>query len=99
MSSIGLSSFLICLAVGIGLTALSQNPWPVILLGLAGVYMLFSIKVASQWERAALLRLGAYRGLRGPGLFMIVPIIDSVSDFIDQRTRVTEVTCDADVRL
>ena len=95
VSSIGLSSFLICLAVGIGLTALSQNPWPVILLGLAGVYMLFSIKVASQWERAALLRLGAYRGLRGPGLFMIVPIIDTVSDFIDQRTRVTEVKAES----
>lgn len=66
-----------------------------ILLGLAGVYMLFSIKVASQWERAALLRLGAYRGLRRPGLFMIVPIIDSVSDFIDQRTRVTEVKAES----
>ncbi len=95
VSSVGLSSFLICLAAGIGLAAWSQNPWPVILLGLAGVYMLFSIKVASQWERAALLRLGAYRGLRGPGLFMIVPIIDSVSDFIDQRTRVTEVKAES----
>jgi regulator of protease activity HflC (stomatin/prohibitin superfamily) len=94
-SSIGLTCFLVCLAVGIGLTAWSQNPWPVIALGLGGVYLLFSIKVASQWERAAVLRLGVYRGLRGPGLFTIVPIIDTVSNFIDQRIRVTEVKAES----
>ncbi len=95
VSSIGLTCFLVCLAVGIGLTAWSQNPWPVIALGLGGVYLLFSIKVASQWEKAAVLRLGAYRGLRGPGLFTIVPIVDTVSDFIDQRIRVTEVKAES----
>jgi len=95
VSSIGLTCFLVSLAAGVGLTAWSQNPWPVILLGLGGVYLLFSIKVASQWERAAVLRLGAYRGLRGPGLFTIVPIVDTVSDFIDQRIRVTEVKAES----
>jgi regulator of protease activity HflC (stomatin/prohibitin superfamily) len=95
VSSISLTCFLLCLATGIGLTAWSQNPWPVIALGVVGVYLLFSIKVASQWERAAVLRLGVYRGLRGPGLFTIVPIVDSVSDFIDQRIRVTEVKAES----
>jgi len=94
-SSIGLTCFLVCLAVGMGLTAWLQTPWPVIALGLGGVYLLFSVKVASQWERAAVLRLGVYRGLRGPGLFMIVPIIDVVSNFIDQRIRVTEVKAES----
>jgi regulator of protease activity HflC (stomatin/prohibitin superfamily) len=78
-----------------GLTAWLQTPWPVIALGIGGVYLLFAVKVASQWERAAVLRLGVYRGLRGPGLFMIVPIIDTVSSFIDQRIRVTEVKAES----
>jgi regulator of protease activity HflC (stomatin/prohibitin superfamily) len=95
VSSIGLTCFLVCLAAGMGLTAWSQNPWPVIALGLGGVYLLFAVKVASQWEKAAVLRLGVYRGLRGPGLFTIVPIIDAVSDFIDQRIRVTEVKAES----
>lgn len=95
VSSIGLTCFLICLAAGMGLTVWSQNPWPVIAFSLGGVYLLFSIKVASQWERAAVLRLGVYRGLRGPGLFTIVPIVDTVSDFIDQRIRVTEVKAES----
>jgi regulator of protease activity HflC (stomatin/prohibitin superfamily) len=49
-----------------------------------------SIHIADQWERAVVLRLGKYKGLRGPGLFIIVPIIDKVSGFVDQRIRVTE---------
>ncbi len=61
VSSIGLTCFLVCLAVGIGLTAWSQNPWPVIGLGIGGVYLLFAVKVASQWEKAAVLRLVVYR--------------------------------------
>ena len=95
VSSIGLTCFLICLAVGMGLTAWLERPWPVIVFGLGGVYLLFAVKVASQWEKAAVLRLGVYRGLRGPGLFTIVPIVDTVSDFIDQRIRVTEVKAES----
>lgn len=49
-----------------------------------------SIQMADQWEKAVLLRMGRYRGLRGPGIFFIVPIIDQVNSYIDQRVRVTE---------
>ena len=49
-----------------------------------------SIKYADQWERAVVLRLGKYRGLRGPGLFTIIPIIDRVAYHIDQRIRTTD---------
>ena len=49
-----------------------------------------SIHIADQWERAVVLRLGKYKGLRGPGLFFIVPIIDKISGYVDQRIRVTE---------
>ncbi|MBI2757649.1 MAG: slipin family protein [Chloroflexi bacterium] len=54
-----------------------------------GIYSLFSLKIASQWEKAVLLRLGKFRGLRGPGLFWIVPIFDAVTTWIDGRVIVT----------
>ena len=49
-----------------------------------------SIHIADQWERAVVLRLGKYKGLKGPGIFFIIPIFDKVADYIDQRIRVTE---------
>src|SRR5262245_53130571 len=55
---------------------------PGILLGLFGC---LSPRVAKQWEKAVVLRLGRYTGLRGPGLFWVIPLIDSVSTYIDQR--------------
>ena len=58
---------------------------------LAGLYLMFSIKVANQWEKCAVLRFGRYKGLRGPGMFHIVPIIETTSRFVDQRVRVTDV--------
>jgi regulator of protease activity HflC (stomatin/prohibitin superfamily) len=48
-----------------------------------------SIKYTDQWEKAVLLRLGRYRGLRGPGFFGVIPILDRVSYHIDQRIRTT----------
>jgi regulator of protease activity HflC (stomatin/prohibitin superfamily) len=53
-----------------------------------------SIKIADQWEKAVLLRMGKYIGLKGPGLFFIVPVMDSVMDYIDQRVRVTDFKAD-----
>jgi regulator of protease activity HflC (stomatin/prohibitin superfamily) len=52
-----------------------------------GVLLAASIKYTDQWERAVLLRLGRYRGLRGPGYFTVIPIIDRVAYNIDQRIR------------
>ncbi len=48
-------------------------------------FVFSSVKVADQWERVVVLRLGKYRSLRGPGLFLIIPIIDSVPFWIDNR--------------
>jgi regulator of protease activity HflC (stomatin/prohibitin superfamily) len=53
-----------------------------------------SIKIADQWEKAVLLRMGKYIGLKGPGVFFIVPILDKVIDYIDQRVRVTDFKAD-----
>ncbi len=56
---------------------------------LIGMYFLFAIKVASQWEKVVVLRLGRFQGLHGPGMFWIIPIIDSTTSWIDHRVMVT----------
>ena len=56
---------------------------------LIGTYILFALKVASQWEKAVVLRLGKFKGLRGPGWFWIVPIFDTIPSWIDHRVMVT----------
>lgn len=56
---------------------------------LLGMYFMFAIKVADQWEKAVVLRFGKFAALKGPGLFWIVPIIDRVSAWVDHRIIVT----------
>ena len=56
---------------------------------LAASYVLFAFKVAKQWEKAVVLRLGRFHGLRGPGMFWLLPIIDSTPSWIDNRVTVT----------
>jgi regulator of protease activity HflC (stomatin/prohibitin superfamily) len=57
---------------------------------IASILIAASIHIADQWEKAVILRMGSYKGLRGPGLFFIIPIIDSIDKYIDQRVRVTD---------
>jgi regulator of protease activity HflC (stomatin/prohibitin superfamily) len=66
-----------------------RNPIPLIVMAVVGVIAMQSPKIAQQWERAIVLRLGKFIGLQGPGLFWIVPFVDSVSSWIDQRTITT----------
>ncbi|MEW6180310.1 MAG: slipin family protein [Chloroflexota bacterium] len=56
---------------------------------LIGFFFLFAIQVARQWEKAVVLRFGRFIGLRGPGLFFILPLVDQVSAWIDHRVMVT----------
>lgn len=56
---------------------------------LIAFYLLFAIQVGRQWEKAVVLRFGKMRGLKGPGLFWIIPIIDTVTTWIDHRVMVT----------
>ncbi len=61
------------------------------ILAITGVatYFLFALKVASQWEKAVVLRLGKFTGLKGPGMFWLIPIIDNAAMWIDHRVMVT----------
>lgn len=81
--------FLLPLAIGAAMTALTFAPAYVIVGLLLGLLMAQSPKVARQWERAVVLRLGRYVGLRGPGLFWIIPFVDSISAWVDQRVITT----------
>jgi regulator of protease activity HflC (stomatin/prohibitin superfamily) len=76
------------IAGGAGVLLTGNPVWVVIGIGL-GIVFMQSPKVAQQWERAIILRLGKYVGMRGPGLFWIVPFIDKVPVFIDQRVMTT----------
>jgi regulator of protease activity HflC (stomatin/prohibitin superfamily) len=95
ISAIGIVLFLISIGAGAAATARLNNPAPVAIAIAVGLYFLFAIRVAAQWEKAAVLRLGRYIGLRGPGIFMIVPVIDHVTRFVDQRIRVAEVKAES----
>jgi regulator of protease activity HflC (stomatin/prohibitin superfamily) len=74
---------------GILITAATQNPLWLFIGVIGGVVLSQSAKVAKQWERAVVLRLGKYTGLHGPGLFWITPFIETVSIYIDQRVVTT----------
>ena len=95
VSGIAMALFAICVGAGIWASAALSNRAPLTAGLLAGVYLLFSIKVADQWEKVAVLRMGRYAGLRGPGLFHVIPIVERLSRYVDQRVRVASVTAES----
>src|SRR5882724_5167004 len=95
VSQVGVALFVLCAATGVALSALTGSPAGLIGGLLAGLYLLFAIRVADQWERVAVLRFGKYIGLRGPGLFHMIPIVDTISRYVDQRVRVANVSAES----
>ena len=87
---ISLTVLLVLISVSIILSVLQiVNVQVFVLLILFSGLLATSIRIADQWERAVVLRMGKFKGLRGPGPYMIIPLIDSVSAYIDQRVRVS----------
>ena len=91
-SSFSALIFIIILVIGIGLafavygtTGSTQSAWIGIIGFLIALFVSLSIKVADQWERVVILRLGKFRSLKGPGLFFVIPIIDVIPYWIDTR--------------
>ena len=95
VSSVGLLLFFLFMAGGVGLLLATGSAAGFAAGALAGTYFLFAIRVADQWEKVAVLRLGRYMGLRGPGLFHMIPIIDTLSRYVDQRVRVANVSAES----
>jgi regulator of protease activity HflC (stomatin/prohibitin superfamily) len=94
-SSVGVFVMLVCLGAGAVASKITNQPWGAVVGAAIGIYFLFAIKVVDQWEKVALLRFGRYRGLRGPGAFLIVPVVDTLSRYVDQRVRVTTVSAES----
>jgi uncharacterized membrane protein YqiK len=82
-------------AVTVAVAVFTRNPFAAVAMMLLSVALLFAIRQTHQWERAVVLRFGKYRGLRGPGLFTLIPVVDAVSRVIDQRVRATDVTAES----
>ncbi len=90
INPISITVFLILLVISIALYGLDIFGELILFLCILGSALLASsIHIADQWDRAVVLRMGKYQGLKGPGPFMIIPIIDTVSTYIDQRVRVS----------
>jgi regulator of protease activity HflC (stomatin/prohibitin superfamily) len=85
---------LLLAAAGIALVA-HRAPWPLayvvpVLLALGAALVPLSLLMAKQWEKAVVLRFGRLHAIRGPGLFWMVPIVDTVAAWVDQRIHTTE---------
>lgn len=87
---ISLSVLLVLIFVSVVLYVLQVASLQVsLLLVLFSGLLSSAIRIADQWERAVVLRMGKFKALKGPGPFMIIPIVDRVSAYIDQRVRVS----------
>src|SRR5215831_12167890 len=95
MNRVALAALVVFVIAGLTAGNILHHPAPSIAGVVVGLYFLFAIKVVRQWEKVALLRLGKYAGLRGPGLFTILPVIETLSPYVDQRVRVASVTAES----
>jgi regulator of protease activity HflC (stomatin/prohibitin superfamily) len=89
LNVVAVALLLVPVVTGIVAANALATPWPAVAGILVGFTLMISPRVAKQWERGVVLRLGRYVGLRGPGLFWIVPFVDSVTKWIDQRVITT----------
>lgn len=89
---VSITVLLVLSAICGGLFFLKIIPLPLLIGGvLISIFISASIHIADQWEKAIVLRMGRFIGLKGPGFFFIFPIIDTIAKFIDQRVRVTDI--------
>jgi regulator of protease activity HflC (stomatin/prohibitin superfamily) len=94
-NGVAVIAFLLSILAGAIAAQAAHTYTPLIVGVVLGLYLLYAIKVVRQWEKVALLRFGHYVGLRGPGVFFIIPIAETMSPFVDQRVRVTSVTAES----
>ena len=85
---------LACLAVGLALGATGHLYWGVPLV-IAAILIASALKMANTWQKFVILRAGQLRGVKGPGLFLIIPIVDNVVAVIDERIQTTAFSAEA----
>jgi regulator of protease activity HflC (stomatin/prohibitin superfamily) len=96
INPVSLTVFILLLIISIVIAALLDRQVSdtvvvaeIFILNALGLYVLFALKIANQWEKAVVLRFGKFKGLKGPGYFWIVPIVDNIATWIDHRVNVT----------
>jgi regulator of protease activity HflC (stomatin/prohibitin superfamily) len=89
LNVVGAAVLLVCLGAGVLGWRMTGSALPIVVMAVVGLVLMQSPQVAQQWERGVVLKLGRFVGLRGPGLFWIVPFVHRVSSWIDQRTITT----------
>jgi len=94
-SSPAVAAFVLCAVPGVFLADYTNRPIVALPFFLVGLYLLFSLRVVRQWEKVAVLRFGRFSRLQGPGLFMLMPVIDTLSPYVDQRVRTSMVTAES----
>jgi len=82
---------ILCFLIGVGLQIATHQIGFVIVGAMVGVLILLSLKMCNSWQRALVLRAGKIQGLRGPGLFLIIPFVDQISEVVAQRIRTVPV--------
>jgi regulator of protease activity HflC (stomatin/prohibitin superfamily) len=93
-------SFVVLMIASILIAVVSAGLGPVwivgeiLVLNIIGIYILLAFKIADQWEKAIVLRMGRFVGLKGPGPFWIVPIVDTIPAWVDHRVMVTPFTAE-----
>ena len=86
---VAIALLILPVAGGIAISVVTDAPWGLLGSVVIGLTLMQSPRVAKQWERGVVLRLGRYIGLRGPGLFWVMPYVDGVTKWIDQRVITT----------
>jgi regulator of protease activity HflC (stomatin/prohibitin superfamily) len=94
-SGVGILALLVCMSAGVAAGRFLHSSVPFIVGTLIGVYFVLAIRVVDQWEKVAILRFGRFRQLRGPGILLLIPILDTLSRYVDQRVRVTTVSAES----
>ena len=91
VNPISIAIFFLAVAISAVLLHFTNTHWAINLIGFIVLLILAaSIRIADQWEKAVVLRMGKFLGLREPGIFLIIPIVDRIENYIDQRVRVTD---------
>ena len=93
-NAVAITALVLCILAGALGTAETEQRAYVITGVCVGLYLLYAIKIVRQWEKAVKLRFGRYVGLRGPGFCLIIPVVDTLNQFVDQRVRVANVSAE-----
>lgn len=81
--------FLVFMGIGLSVFIFTENVWLFAIVIILSAFIGMSVRIASEWERAIVLRLGKFKGLKGPGHFWLIPFIDTVAYWVDQRVVAT----------